>query len=384
MNPSHYVTLGRSGLKVSPFALGVMTFGGTTGWGTDEPLSRAIFNRYIELGGNFIDTADMYADGRSEELIGKFIEEGKLRDRIVLATKYSFNPMPGNPNSGGNSRKNIYRALEGSLRRLKTEFLDLYWQHVWDRVTPVEEVVATLNDLARAGKIRYYGLSDVPAWYVARAYTLAEKEGKDRLISLQLEYSLVERNIEREHVPVAQDLGIGICPWSPLGGGFLSGKYRRQASGVKGEGRLETLKNSPNPVMQKFTERNWRILDALLEVAKGMGNSPAQVALNWAATQPGITSVILGATNVSQLEDNLASISFAIPSGLRAQLDDASAPEMFHPYVFFEEFLQARVTGDVPVEAWSPNRLCTPPLNPNAPRSAGKQPATSRKPGPSE
>jgi len=361
MTLSHYVTLGRSGLKVSPFALGVMTFGGNTGWGTDEEQSHAIFNRYIEMGGNCIDTADGYSEGRSEEMVGKFIGEGKLRDRVVLATKYSFNYTSGNPNSGGNGRKNIYRAIESSLRRLKTDYVDLYWQHVWDRVTPIEEVVSTLDDLVRAGKIRHYGFSDVPAWYVARAYTLAEKESKERPIALQLEYSLAERNIEREHVPASQELGLGICPWSPLAGGFLSGKYQRQVGGGKGEGRLETLKKSPNPVMKKFTDRNWRILDALLEVAKQIGKTPAQVALNWVATQPGITSVILGATKIAQLDDNVASLSFAIPPELRSRLDVASALEVIHPYVFFEDFLQARVTGDVAVDAWSPNRRYVPP-----------------------
>lgn len=356
MSLANYVTLGRSGLKVSPFALGVMTFGGTTGWGTDESLSRTIFKRYLDLGGNFIDTADGYADGRSEEFVGRFIGDGKHRDGIVLATKYSFNMGSGNPNAGGNGRKNIYRALEGSLRRLKTDYVDLYWQHVWDRVTPVEEVVSTLNDLTREGKVRHYGFSDVPAWYAARAYTIAEKEGKERPIALQLEYSVAERNIEREHVPLAQELGLGICPWSPLASGFLSGKYKREAVGGKGEGRLETLKNSPNPVMKKFTAHNWEVLEVLLDVARQIGKTPAQTALNWVATQPGVTSTILGATQIAQLEDNFASLSFAIPPDLRSRLDAVSAPEVIHPYIFFGDFIQARVAGDVPVEAWTPNR----------------------------
>ena len=360
MNLATYVTLGRSGLKVSPYSLGTMTFGGTTGWGTDEALSRTIIHRYLELGGNFIDTADGYSEGRSEQFVGKFIGEGNLRDRIVLATKYSFNAGSGNPNSGGNGRKNIYRAVENSLRRLNTDYIDLYWQHVWDRVTPAEEVVSTLNDLVRQGKIRHYGFSDVPAWYVARAFTIAEQEGKDRLIALQLEYSLVERNIEREHVPAAQELGLGICPWGPLAGGFLSGKYQRQEGGARGEGRLETLKKSPNPVMQKFSERNWKILDALAEVSKQLEKPPAQVAMNWIATQPGITSTIIGATKVAQIEDNVAALSFTIPAELRAKLEAASALETIHPYVFFGDFIQARVTGDVPVEAWAPNRRLSP------------------------
>src|SRR5206468_3543098 len=179
------------------------------------------------------------------------------------------------------------RALHGSLRRLQTDYLDLYWLHAWDTVTPVEEVVSTLNDLVRAGKIRHYGFSDTPAWYVARAQTLAEKEGKERLIALQLEYSLVERNIEREHIPAAQELGFGVCPWSPLASGFLTGKYKRQGNQGEGAGRLQTMKDSGNPGFQKFNEQNWKILDVLLDVARQLNRSPAQVALNWVATQPG-------------------------------------------------------------------------------------------------
>src|SRR6202044_953424 len=172
-------------------------------------------------------------------------------------------------------RKNIYRALEGSLHRLKTDYIDLYWMHVWDMVTPVEEVLSTMNDLVRAGKIRHFGFSDVPAWYVARAQTLAEKEGKEQLIALQLEYSLVERNIEREHVPVSQELGIGICPWSPLAGGFLAGKYKREGTNWQGSGRLETLRTSGHPLAPKFSEKHWAVLDAVLEAGKVTGKSAA-------------------------------------------------------------------------------------------------------------
>lgn len=275
-----------------------------------------------------------------------------MRERLVLATKFTFNADPANPNAGGNGRKNIYRALEGSLRRLKTDYIDLYWMHVWDMVTPVEEVLSTMNDLVRAGKIRHFGFSDVPAWYVARAQTLAEKEGKERLIALQLEYSLIERNIEHEHIPVAQELGIGICPWSPLAGGFLSGKYRREGNTGRGEGRLDAAKFSQ--LTDRFTEHNWRVLDALLEVAKQLHNKPAQVALNWVATQPGITSTIIGASNTAQLQDNLSALEFTIPAELRKRLDDASAMEPFHPYTFFEPFIQNRVKGENPLRAWTP------------------------------
>jgi aryl-alcohol dehydrogenase-like predicted oxidoreductase len=356
MKLNEYVTLGRSGLLVSPLCLGTMTFGTEWGWGSEEEVSRAIFDRYFEAGGNFVDTADGYTGGRSEEMVGKFIAEGKLRDRVVLATKFTFSAEQGNPNAGGNGRKNIYRALEGSLHRLQTDYIDLYWLHAWDTITPVEEVISTLNDLVRAGKIRHYGFSDTPAWYVARAQTLAEKEGKERLIALQLEYSLVERNIEREHIPAAQELGLGICPWSPLASGFLTGKYQRQGREGSSNGRLDKLKDSANPGFKKFTDQNWKILEVLLDVARQIGHPPAQVALNWVATQPGVTSTILGASKLAQLNDNLSAIEFSIPAELRSRLDEVSAPASIHPYVFFEPFLQAMIHGNAAVRAWCPSR----------------------------
>jgi aryl-alcohol dehydrogenase-like predicted oxidoreductase len=366
MNMNDYITLGGSGLRVSPLCLGAMTFGTEWGIGVEEAGSRAIFNRYLERGGNFVDTADGYNAGKSEELTGKFIAERSLRDRVVLATKFTFNAEPGNPNAGGNGRKNIYRALQGSLRRLQTDYIDLYWLHTWDTVTPVEEVISTLNDLVREGKILHYGFSDTPAWYVARAQTLAEKEGKERLIALQLEYSLVERNIEREHVPVAQELGIGICPWSPLASGFLSGKYKREGGTWRGDGRLQTMKDSPNPVFNKFTERNARVLDVLISVAQQLNKTPAQVALNWAATQPGITSTIIGATKVAHLDDNLSCLDFSIPSELRSKLDQASALESIHPYMFFGGTLQGMINGGTSVHGWTPAQAHGAPIAENS------------------
>jgi aryl-alcohol dehydrogenase-like predicted oxidoreductase len=353
---NEYRTLGRSGLRVIPLCLGTMTFGTEWGWGAEEDVSRQLLDRYLEAGGNFIDTADGYTGGQSEEMLGKFIAERKLRDRVVLATKFTFSADPANPNAGGNGRKNIRRAIEGSLRRLQTDYLDLYWLHAWDSVTPVEEVVASLNDLVRQGKILHYGFSNTPAWYVARAYSLAEKSGSDPLIALELEYSLVERNIEREHIPAAQELGLAVCPWSPLASGFLTGKYRREAQDGTGGGRLEKVKDSGNPAFKKFTEQNWRILDVVLEVSEQIGRAPAQVALNWVATQPGITSTILGATKLTQLEDNLKAIEFTIPTALRKRLDEVSATPSIHPYVFFEPFLQTMIHGSSPVRPWQPDR----------------------------
>ena len=356
-----YVTLGRSGLRVSPLCLGTMTFGNEWGWGSEEEVARSVFDNYIEAGGNFIDTANVYTEGHSEELLGKFISDRGLREQIVLAPKFTFNQQPGDPNAGGNGRKNIFRAIDDSLRRLKTDYIDLYWLHAWDTVTPVEEVVSTLNDLVRAGKIRHYGFSDTPAWYVARAKTIAEKEGKDGLIALQLEYSLVERNIEREHIPAAQELGLGITPWSPLAGGFLTGKYKQKGDTGEGEGRLETAKDSGNPIFQRFTERNWAILKVLLDVAKQINRPASQVSLNWVATQPGITSTIIGASKLSQLEDNLRYADFEIPSELRSRLDEVSAIEASHPYGFFTPPFQGWVAGGTGLKPWSAARTYAPP-----------------------
>lgn len=363
MRMNEYTTLGRSGLLVSPLCLGTMTFGTEWGWGAEESVSHQLLDRYLEAGGNFIDTADGYTGGKSEEMLGKFIAENKLRDRIVLATKFTFSADPANPNAGGNGRKNLHRALEGSLRRLQTDYIDLYWLHAWDTITPVEEVVGSLNDLVRQGKILHYGFSDTPAWYLSRAYTLAEKEGKDQLVALQLEYSLVQRNIEREHIPAAQELGLGICPWSPLASGFLSGKYRREGSGAVGAGRLDTVKDTANPTLKKFSDQNWRVLDVVLDVAQKIGRPPAQVALNWVATQPGITSTILGASKLNQLEDNLKAIEFTIPAELHRRLDEIGKPPSIHPYEFFEPFIQKMIHGEPPVKAWQPARVQPQPAS---------------------
>jgi aryl-alcohol dehydrogenase-like predicted oxidoreductase len=346
---STYYLLGRSGLRVSPLCLGTMTFGTEWGWGSAAETAGVIFDRYLEAGGNFIDTADGYTNGTSEELLGRFIEDRKCRDRVVLATKFTFNGGKGNPNAGGNGRKNIYRALEASLRRLRTDYIDLYWLHAWDTVTPVEEVVETLTDLVRVGKVRHIGLSDTPAWYLARAQTLAQLSHGAPIAALQLEYSLIERNIEREHVPAAIELGMGICPWSPLASGFLTGKYRRGASGVEGEGRLIAVRESGNPVFDKATDRNWAILDALLDVARALGRSPAQVAINWITRRPGVTASIIGATSTRQLDDNLGALEFEIPAELSTRLEEAGRPEMFHPYIFFGPKLQQMISGGVEV-----------------------------------
>jgi len=349
-----YYLLGRSGLRVSPLGLGTMTFGTEWGWGSPADTARAIFTRYLEAGGNFVDTADGYTNGKSEELLGQFIQERRCRDSVVLATKFTFSGQKRNPNAGGNGRKNIHRALEASLRRLQTDYIDLYWLHAWDTVTPVEEVVETLADLVRAGKVRHFGLSDTPAWYLARAQTLAELRGGARVAALQLEYSLVERNIEHEHVPAAIELGMGICPWSPLASGFLTGKYRRGVAGAEGEGRLATVRASGNPVFEKSTDRNWSVLDVLLQVARAVERSPAQVALNWITRRPGVVSTLIGATSLKQLEDNLGALDFDLPAKAVARLEEVGRPDRFSPYIFFGAELQGMISGGVTVRREPP------------------------------
>ncbi len=344
-----YVLLGKSGLRVSPLCLGTMTFGTEWGWGCTEDAARGILERYLDAGGNFIDTAEKYTEGRSEEMLGRLLQESQARERIVLASKFSFNSVIGDPNAGGNGRKNILRSLESSLRRLRTDYIDLFWMHAWDTVTPVEEVMSTLDSLVHAGKIRYIGLSNTPAWYAARAQTLAQWRGWERVCALQMEYSLAARDIEREHAPAARHLGMGICAWSPLAGGFLTGKYERSGEGVSGRGRLQTMQNTGNRYAPRFADRDWRILDALREVSRELRRSPAQVALNWLSRQPQVSSVVIGATSQEQLGDILASREFDIPADQMRRLDDASRPASQYPYTFFTSEQRQAMAGGAPV-----------------------------------
>jgi len=342
-------TLGRSGLPVSPLTLGTMTMGNTE-WGSPDADSTTIFNAYIDAGGNSIDTADVYSGGRSEELVGQFIAERKLRNRVVLATKYGFSAEAGNPLAGGASRKNMSRAVEGSLRRLGTDYIDLYWLHVWDRVTPAEEVLQGLGDLVRAGKIRYFGFSDIPAWFAAQASALATAHGVPGPVALQLEYSLVERTIEREHVPAARILGLGVVPWSPLAGGFLAGKYRREGAGATGSGRL----GGSNPFGDsKFTERNWATLEVLRSVAKELARPLSQVALAWVTRRAGVSTTLLGTRTEKQLQDNLASLEVELTDDAVARLNEASAFESGFPYgIYTDEVMTWAVSGGSHVRGW--------------------------------
>ena len=334
MSIDQYYLLGRSGLRVSRLALGTMNFGISgyqAAYGKTIDESRLILRQYLDAGGNFIDTADFYTDGESETILGELLAEADIRDRVVLTTKFTNSMFPGDPNGGGNGRKHMVRALEDSLRRLRTDYVDLYLLHTWDRITPVEEVMQTFDALVRAGKIRYAGISDTPAWYAAQAQTFAHANNLTPLINLQLPYSLIERTIETEHVPMGQSLGLGITAWSPLGQGFLSGKYRSEDQGVAGTGRLSVTGASA----LDLTDRDWQLLTPLAEVADKMGVSMAQVAVNWVATQPGIAAAIVGASSAPQLASTMAALDFEVPSELRNTLDEISAEPPQSVYKMF-------------------------------------------------
>ncbi|WP_432198182.1 aldo/keto reductase [Streptomyces sp. bgisy027] len=340
-----YYTLGRSGLRVSRLALGTMTFA-QDGWGCDRDTAGKILDVYLDAGGNFVDTADIYSSGASEEVTGALIAERGIRDKIVLSTKFTLGVQPGDPNSAGNGRKSMLRALEGSLRRLGTDYVDLYIVHAWDTLTPVEEVMRGLDDLVSSGKVRYVAFSDVPAWYAARAQTLAEWRGYERLCALQLEYSLAERGIEYEFPDLCQELGLGLMTWAPLGNGLLSGKYSDSSETQDpSDGRITvTAAHVPADLDKRNQQRNWQIVAELTDVAKRVGRTPAQVAVNWVANRPAVGSVILGATKPHQLQDTVASLDFTLPAELAARLDEVSTPPRAVPYGFLP-WLQGRINA---------------------------------------
>lgn len=338
---TNYRTLGRSGLIVSPLALGTMTFG-TARWGLDEAGSAAVFNAYVEAGGNFVDTADVYAGGRSEEMLGKFIAERNLREQIIVATKAGFAAGQG-VHTGGNGSKHLHAALDGSLRRLRTEYVDMFWIHVWDAVTPAEELLETMTALVRAGKIRYWGMSNALAWFVSKIATLAAVRGSSAPVALQYFYSLVSRDIEDEFFPLAKEFGMGIVPWSPLAYGLLTGKYDRatveaagpRAGGLPRDAAVEGVKRSENDKRldganpfgdSLFTPRNWKIVDEVKRVAEEAGESPARIALAWVTGRSGITSTLMGVSRPEQVSDNAASLDVILSTEHRAALDAVSAP----------------------------------------------------------
>src|ERR1700742_306530 len=319
-----YKLLGRSGLKVSELCLGTMGFGTEGGWGADKETSFAIMDTFANAGGNFLDTANIYKLGTSEKIIGEYVSHHD-RDYFVLATKYSLKDNITNPNASGNNRKNMMRSVEESLKRLKTDFLDILYLHIWDDITPIDEVMRAMDDLIKQGKVNYAAISDTPAWIVAKGNTLAELMGWSQFVALQVEYSLIARTPERDLIPMAKHFGLTVTPWAPLGGGVLTGKY------LKGDkGRIK-------PESKRLNDRAVEITKAVVAIADELGVSASHVALKWTMQQDFSSIPIVGATKLSQLEDNLKTIEVTLSDEQMKRLDEVSAIELGFPGEFFRE-----------------------------------------------
>ncbi|GAA4164026.1 aldo/keto reductase [Shinella granuli] len=327
-----YRLLGRSGLRVSPLSLGTMTFGSDWGWGADEAEAGRIFDAYVDRGGNFIDTAVNYTNGTSERILGGLIRD--KRDRIVLATKFTMAREPGNPNSGGNHRFNLVRSVEASLRQLDTDRIDLLYVHAWDFTTTPEEVMRALDDLVGAGKILYAGICNTPAWRVAEMQTLADLRGWAPFVALQIEYSLVERTVEHELMPMAQAMGLGVLPWSPLGGGILTGKYSRSDLTDENEANVSSERKGIIASTGHLNGRALDIADVVGDVAGEMGATRSQVALAWTLRNPAVVSPIMGARTLAQAEDNFGALGIVFTDDQLERLDRASALAPIFPARF--------------------------------------------------
>jgi len=316
-----YRLLGRSGLRVSELALGAMTFGEEWGWGATKKESKAMFDAYANAGGNFIDTANRYTEGTSEKYVGEFVKAD--REHFVVATKYTLFTGRDDPNKCGNHRKNMVQALDASLQRLDTDYVDLYWLHAWDFTTPVDEVMRALDDMVCAGKVLYIGVSDTPSWIVSQANTLADLRGWTRFVGLQIRYSLIDRTAERDLLPMAREFDMAVTPWSVLGAGVLSGKYNKDkaATGRAQEGAATI-------------ERNLEIAAAVIEMADQIGCTPSQVAVSWTRQQPGVVIPIIGARNTEQLEDNLRALDVVLTEQQLAELGEVSKIELGFPHDF--------------------------------------------------
>lgn len=350
MSVNAYVTLGRSGLRVSPMCLGAMTFGLDWGWGTEPEESKRIIDAYLDRGGNFIDTANIYTKGHSEAILGEHLgAHPAKRDRVVIATKFLGNLFPGDPNAGGAHRKGILGQVEESLRRLRTDYIDLYWMHWRDRHTPIEETMRTLDDLVRSGKVRYIGFSDTPAWICSRAQTVAEFRSWEPLCALQVEYGLLERTVEGDLIPMARAMGMGVTPWSPLKGGILTGKYTRDSKPDEGRATSPWVSNWLN-------ERVYDLVDLLGAIADDAHASIAQVALAWVQNRPGVTSTIIGARTMQQLEDNLGALDVHLLPEHLHKLDQATSPTLSFPHEFLKYTVNNTQGGTeingVPSEVW--------------------------------
>ena len=356
-----YVTLGRSGLRVSPFTLGTMTFGEDHGWGASPEESTNVLAAYLDHGGNSIDTANLYTNGHAEKILGDFFAaHPERRDRVVLGTKFFANLHAGDPNGGGVGRKGILHQLEDSLRRLHTDYVDVYWVHNYDPVTPMEETLRTLDDLVRAGKVRYIGLSDLPAYRIAQAAMITRYTSWTPITALQLEYSLLERTSEGELIPAAREFGIGVLPWSPLKNGFLAGRY-----GSDRPAPDASTRTGASDYFQPPTDRQYQVIDQVNKIAADLGASSAAVALAWVAGRPGVTSTLIGARRVDQLLDNISALDLDLGAEHRARLDELSQPELAFPASANRaapslQFAGATVDGQAtrlfPVMATSPAR----------------------------
>jgi len=326
-----YKLLGKSGLRVSELALGTMSFGKEWGWGSDKLESKKVFDTYSKAGGNFIDTANRYTEGTSEKYVGEFIKSE--REHFVLATKYTLFMKKNDPNFCGNHRKNMIQSLDASLKRLKTDYIDLYWLHAWDFTTPVEEVMRSLDDMVRAGKILYIGISDTPAWVVSQANTMADLRGWTKFTALQIQYNLIDRSPERELLPMAKEFDMAVTPWGALAAGVLTGKYNKDIKGAKG--RIINRKN--------ITSRKLKITEEVMKIAEEGGFTPSQVAISWVKQQTGVMIPIIGASNTKQLKDNLKCLDCKLTNAQLKRLDEISKIELGFPH----DFLNGDIIRDI-------------------------------------
>ncbi|MEU6989873.1 aldo/keto reductase [Streptomyces sp. NPDC046465] len=344
-----YRLLGRSGLRVSPLALGAATFGTEWGWGAEQEEARKLFDLYVERGGNFIDTASTYTDGSSERLLGTFARDH--RESLVLATKYSTLRRPGDPNSGGPHRKSLFASVEASLRQLGTDYIDLIYLHVWDFTTPVDEVLRGMDDLVRQGKVLYVAISNAPAWQVSRMQAIADLRGWSPLVALQIEYNLIERAGERDLIPMAREMGLGVVPYSPLAGGVLTGKYSRDDLTGPDAATGGSTRKTFNFALGTLTERNLAVADVVKEVAAELGRTPAQIGLAWTLLNPGVTAPVIGARTPAQLEDNLGALEVDFTAAQLARLDEVSAIALGYPHdLLAGDHLRKATAGDLKIQ----------------------------------
>jgi aryl-alcohol dehydrogenase-like predicted oxidoreductase len=345
-----YRLLGRSGLRVSPLALGTATFGTEWGWGAEQDDARKLFDTYVERGGNFVDTASTYTNGSSERMLGEFTRDN--RESLVLATKYTTLRRPGDPNSGGSHRKSMFASVETSLRQLNTDYIDLLFLHVWDFTTPVEEILRGMDDLVRQGKVLYVAMSNAPAWEISRMQAIADLRGWSPLVALQIEYSLISRGAERDLIPMAQAMGLGVTPYSPLGGGVLSGKYSRADLTATSTDSGESNRRSFNAGLGMVTERTLAIADVVREVAAEVGHTPAQVALAWTLQNPGVTAPVIGARTLDQLVGNLGALEVDFTADQLARLDKVSAIDLGYPHdLLASDHIRTVTAGDMKIDA---------------------------------